>query len=88
MTEAHPPGQAGGWWTEIFAPALVSVHQYATLDHMKNHKKATADTKAIRRGTRELVLVALRDGRKVRATTFKNRKREAARKACRGRQDQ
>ena len=72
---------------EIPLPALASVHHHATLHHMKNHKKATADTKAIRRATRDLVLDALRDGRKVRATTFKNRKREAARKACRGRQD-
>ena len=55
---------------------------------MKNHRKAkvTADTKAIRRATREAVLDALREGRKVRATTFTNRKKEQARKACRGRQ--
>lgn len=55
------------------------------MDPMKNNRKTTADTKAIRRGTRENVLSALRDGRKVRATTFTNRKKEQARKACRGR---
>lgn len=67
-------------------PALASVHWYDTLDPMRNHRKATADTKAIRRATREAVLDALREGRKVRATTFTNRKKEASRRACRGRQ--
>ena len=54
------------------------------MDPMKNSKPSET-TKAIRRATRELYLDALREGRKVRATTYKDKKREAARKACRGR---
>ena len=41
--------------------------------------------KALRRQAREGYVAALREGRKVRAQTFTNRKREAARRACRGR---
>ncbi|MFZ4431592.1 MAG: hypothetical protein ACOYOQ_00195 [Microthrixaceae bacterium] len=44
-----------------------------------------ADLKAIRRAERERRLAALRDGRRQRSVTFKDRKKEAARKACRGR---
>tara|TARA_Y100000296_G_C5077856_1_gene208308 strand:- start:305 stop:481 length:177 start_codon:yes stop_codon:yes gene_type:complete len=40
---------------------------------------------AARRQAREAQLAALREGRKVRATTFSNRKKEASRRACRGR---
>ncbi len=57
-------------------------------DGMKNQRGVTADSKAIRRATRENVLSALREGRKNRAVTFKNRKKEQARKACRGRHNQ
>ena len=39
---------------------------------------------AARRQAREAQLAALREGRKVRATTFSNRKKEASRRACRG----
>jgi len=56
---------------------------------MKNNKKNRTHierlTHAAREQARRSAIEALREGRKVRAVTFTDRKREASRKACRGR---
>tara|TARA_Y100000310_G_scaffold112149_1_gene110645 strand:+ start:646 stop:795 length:150 start_codon:yes stop_codon:yes gene_type:complete len=41
-------------------------------------------SKNIRKQARDAYVSALREGRKVRAATFTNRKKEAARRKCRG----
>ena len=46
-------------------------------------KKATPN-KALRRAARNAELAAFRDGRRNRAATFVNKRREASRRACRG----
>lgn len=43
------------------------------------------DRRAIRQAERERRLAAMQDGRRERAHTFTDRRKEAARKACRGR---
>ncbi len=56
---------------------------------MKNNRKNRTHierlTHAAREQARKNAIAALREGRKVRAVTFTDRKREASRKACRGR---
>ena len=48
---------------------------------MSKHTPTLQDAALIRRNER---LTALRDGRKERAVTFTDRRKEASRKACRG----
>ena len=77
----------GGWWgvtgaTQSNVSRRLSFPDCApSMDYMEQSKQ-------IRRLAREAYVAALRDGRKVRAATFKDRKKEAARKACRGRNHQ
>lgn len=53
------------------------------LDMKKKH--ANTDTyRAMRAAARDATLDALRDGRKVRAATIPNKRRQADRLACRG----
>lgn len=53
----------------------------------KNRKPNAIQTaaKAARRAARDEYVAAMRDGVRFRAQTFTDRKREASRKACRGR---
>jgi len=47
-------------------------------------KAKSREAQAIRRAQREAYVAALREGRRERAATFTDRRREASRKACRG----
>jgi hypothetical protein len=51
-----------------------------------NRQDTVAEAKAaMRRSAREAIVADAREGRVLRAATFTDRKREASRKACRGR---
>jgi len=54
---------------------------------MKNNRNPVHDRMArtARRLARESAVNALRDGRKIRSVTFANRKKQANKRACRGR---
>jgi hypothetical protein len=56
------------------------------LDMKKNAPTTTAEfVAALRRAERQERVAALRDGRKVRATTFADRRKVADKRACRDR---
>ena len=59
-----------------------SMNEKATIIELKARKKARR--KARRASARQVELADLRDGRRNRATTFTDRKKEASRRACRG----
>lgn len=52
----------------------------------RNHKMTPAQeaSKAMRRAEREGRVAAMREGRRIRSTTFADRKKVANKKACRG----
>ena len=53
--------------------------------HQTERRVSKADMATIRRMGRESQVDALREGRKNRAVTFANRKKQANKRACRGR---
>lgn len=50
----------------------------------KTNRQAEQASKAMRRANREVYVQAMREGRRQRAATFTDRKKEQNRKACRG----
>jgi len=51
----------------------------------RNQSTVEVAVAVMRQGNRREYVAGLRDGRKVRATTFADRKKQADRRACRGR---
>ena len=64
------------------APYNDGMNNKATIIELKARKKARR--KARRASARNAELADLRDGRRNRATTFTDRRKEASRRACRG----
>ena len=53
--------------------------------HRTDRRISKADLTTIRRMGRESQVAALREGRKIRAATFADRRKQADKRACRGR---